>query len=119
MSAPLACGRADTTQASMVNAKKIFFIIVRNVYEAFDFTAPQFIQVIIRKQRWRRACSIIIKAQAARYIGAPPSVQLLQKATKETKLFLEGSLLIVGVSRSGQNHARNAIFQNRLVKVNQ
>src|SRR6266496_2304630 len=30
-SAPRACGRADTTKASMLNAKRIFFIIVRKV----------------------------------------------------------------------------------------
>src|SRR6266550_4576891 len=42
-SAPLACGRADTTKASMLNANRNFFIIVRN--EAFDFTAPRFIQL--------------------------------------------------------------------------
>src|SRR5215472_1445211 len=29
MSSPRACGRADKTQASMINAKKNFFIIVR------------------------------------------------------------------------------------------
>ena len=33
----------------MVNAKRIFFIIVSNVYEAFDFSASGFIQLLIRK----------------------------------------------------------------------
>src|SRR6478752_5749744 len=30
-SAPRACGRADTTKASMLNAKRIFFIVLSNV----------------------------------------------------------------------------------------
>jgi hypothetical protein len=32
---------------------------------------------------------------------------------------LQRGLVIAGVFRSGQNHADNAILQNRLVKVNQ
>src|SRR5215211_5756575 len=31
ISAPRACGRADTANASMLNAKRIFFIVVSNV----------------------------------------------------------------------------------------
>src|SRR4029077_6928198 len=56
-SAPRACGRADTTKASMLNAKRIFFIVLSNVYEAFDFSAPGFIQLLIRKANLPRACS--------------------------------------------------------------
>src|ERR1044071_710920 len=58
MSAARGCGRADTTNASMLNAKRILFIIVSNVYEAFDFSAPEFIQLLIRKVHPRRACFI-------------------------------------------------------------
>src|SRR5438094_10260299 len=58
MSAPRACGTADTANASMLNAKKSFFIIREIiVYEAFDFSAPGFIQLLIRKVHLFRACS--------------------------------------------------------------
>ena len=38
-----------TSNASMLTANRIFFIIVSNVYEAFDFSAPGFIQLLSRK----------------------------------------------------------------------
>src|SRR5882724_3276562 len=42
----------------MLNAKRNFFIIVSNVYEAFDFSAPGFIQLLIRKAHLPRACFV-------------------------------------------------------------
>ena len=41
----------------MLNAKRIFFIVVSNVYEAFDFSASGFIQLLIRKAHPPRAGS--------------------------------------------------------------
>src|SRR5437773_2067984 len=77
----------------MVNAKRIFFIICNKVYEAFDFGAPRFIQVMIRKLCLHRACSI--KARLIRYIGPLSSRTVgsaLQKATKEMKILPRGKL---------------------------
>jgi hypothetical protein len=56
ISAAFACGTADTAKASMLNVNRIFFIIIRSLYEAFDFTAQRFIQVTIRKRHPTRAC---------------------------------------------------------------
>ena len=42
----------------MLNAKRIFFIVVSNVYEAFDFAASEFIQLLIRKAHPPRACFV-------------------------------------------------------------
>src|SRR5213594_2067818 len=52
----------------MVNAKRIFFIIVRKVYEAFDFAAPRFIQLVIRKPHLER----VFDYRKARPPGVPP-----------------------------------------------
>ena len=40
----------------MLNANRIFFIIVKKSYEAFDFAGPRFIQLLIRKAHPPRAC---------------------------------------------------------------
>jgi hypothetical protein len=41
----------------MLNAKRIFFILVTNGYEAFDFSAAGFIQLLIRNAHRPRAGS--------------------------------------------------------------
>src|SRR4029453_11043647 len=57
-SAARACGTADAANASMLNAKRIFFMVVSNVYETFDFSASGFIQLLIRKMQLSRACFV-------------------------------------------------------------
>ena len=42
----------------MLNAKRIFFIVVSNVYAAFDLSAPGFIQLLIRKLHPPCACFV-------------------------------------------------------------
>src|ERR1700760_4914257 len=54
-SAARAWETADTANASMLNTKKSFFIVVRN--QAFDFSAPGFIQLLIRKASPPCACT--------------------------------------------------------------
>ena len=38
-------------------------MLLEKIYEGFDFTAPRFIQVIIRKQRLHRACWVRLNAR--------------------------------------------------------
>src|SRR5215831_4321525 len=86
ISAARACGMADTANASMLNAKRIFFIIVNNVSEAFDFSAPGFIQLLIRKLN--RSCAFPVT----------------MNGHECTLIFSADSWLMVGLDRRAGRH---------------
>src|SRR5947208_14186907 len=93
----------------MLNAKRIFFIIVKKSYEAFDFAGPRFIQRTIRKASAHRACFARMRKHLTTN-GTPMDTKVKNQENGAT-----GKSNIAGKTATGSSERRGsrAIFNDR------
>ena len=97
----------------MLNANRIFFIIVKKGYEAFDFAGPRFIQRTIRKASAHRACFARMRKHLTTN-GTPMDTKVKNPENGATgKSNIEGKTATGSSERSGSrasfNHGSNGL----------